>query len=72
METLPDGAALFGHGIFGMALLITLHFPRDSHRQWMERLHRLIYCEGRNLRNGQIIAFTRSNGQWPALPPLPP
>ena len=64
-------AALFGHGLFGMALLVSLHFPGESHRQWMERLHRLVYCEGRNLRNGQILAFTHEHGQWPALPPIP-
>jgi len=71
METLPDGAALFGHGLFGMALLVSLHFPAENHREWMERLHRLVYCEGRNLRNGQILAFACAKGEWPALPPIP-
>jgi broad specificity phosphatase PhoE len=71
MDTLPDGAALFGHGLFGMALLVSLHFPGETHRQWMERLHRLVYGEGRNLRNGQILAFTLAQGRWPKLPPIP-
>jgi broad specificity phosphatase PhoE len=71
MEALPDGAALFGHGLFGMAMLVSLHFPAETHRQWMERLHRLVYCEGRNLRNGQILTFTRAEGGWLGLPPLP-
>jgi probable phosphoglycerate mutase len=71
MENLPDGAALFGHGLFGMALLVSLHFPNESHREWMERLHLLVYHEGRNLRNGQILAFTLADGTWPTLPPLP-
>jgi 2,3-bisphosphoglycerate-dependent phosphoglycerate mutase len=71
MKSLPDGAALFGHGLFGMALLVSLHFPAENQRQQMERLHRLVYREGRNLRNGQILAFSRANGRWLTLPPIP-